>query len=77
MPSKRRLSNSDAYSTPVEYLPWDEGGFVWIVEKLSTDDAMAEFFDSLEPSIFDAIYDHLDGESTEWLRMSDLDSLRD
>lgn len=66
-----------AYSTPLEYLPWDEGGFVWIVEKLSTDDVMAEFFDSLEPSIFDAIYDHLDGESTEWLRMLDLDSLRD
>lgn len=66
-----------AYATPIEYLPWDEGEYVWIVEKLSTDDAVAEFFDSLEPSIFDAIYDHLDGESAEWLRMSDLDSLRD
>lgn len=66
-----------AYATPIEYLPWDEGEFVWFVEKLSTADAMAEFFDSLEPSIFDAIYDHLDGESAEWLRMSDLDSFGD
>ncbi|MGN7779302.1 hypothetical protein ACTJJE_07255 [Mycolicibacterium sp. 22603] len=65
------------YATPIEYLPWDEGEYIWIVKKLSTDDAMAEFFGSLEPSIFDAIYNHLDGENTEWLRMSDLDSLRD
>ncbi|WP_182858862.1 hypothetical protein [Mycobacteroides abscessus] len=66
-----------AYATPIEYLPWEDGEYVWIVNKLSTDDAMAEFFDSLEPSIFDAVYDHRDGESTEWLPMSDLDSLRD
>jgi hypothetical protein len=64
-----------AFSDPVNYLPWDEGEYVWIVEQWTTEDAMAELFGPLEPSVSERIADYLNDICPYWVRLDELHRL--
>lgn len=65
------------FNDPVHHLSWAEGGYVWIVQEWTTDDAVMELFGDLESSVHEQIVDYLDTISYVWVKVADLESIRD
>jgi hypothetical protein len=59
------------YADPVEYLPWDDGDYVWLVSDWATEEAVVDLFGELEASIFERICSYLEGIYPVWVRIAD------
>ncbi|MDQ4110527.1 MAG: abortive infection system antitoxin AbiGi family protein [Actinomycetota bacterium] len=61
------------FDDPANCLPVDGGEYVWIVDEWDTEDAVAYLFGDEQEVIQEELVDYLDGESTAWVRSSDMD----
>lgn len=62
------------FSDPVEHHAWYEGKHVWLLmHSWKTEDAVDDLLGELEPTVRKRIIDHLNGISTNWVKLADLD----
>lgn len=67
------------FDDPANHLPYDtsEGGYVWLVQKWDSEDAVDYLFQPLEPNVRVALVDYLNGLSPSWVRREEVDGLAD
>ncbi len=55
-----------------------DDGYAWLTDAVETEDALAELFESvLTEAKLTELTDVLNGEAPQWVRIADLDNLRD
>lgn len=60
------------FEDPANCLPVDSGEYVWIVDEWDTEDSVAYLFGDEQEAIQEELVDYLNGESTAWVRSSDM-----
>ena len=68
---RRTAAVLEKFVDPVEYLYWDDGDYVWPVQKYSSEMAVDEVHERLEPKLREELVEYLDNISPDWIRLSE------
>ena len=64
---------TSTFCSPVEGLPMDQGEYIRIVTEWTTEDALDHLFPSIAPTTFAELAEHLNSESSFWIKREDED----